>query len=212
MGLPVFVIPSNAIPVWAYAFYRRHGHQAALCIQYPQATVHENAVPDAVIALYKETLNNAVLPKRAPTYLPDRSMKDGERITYTFQQRCEDVAIKGHVCVPVQSAEACCVSAWSLLQCQQVYNRNSWYASCLESSHEYKEKTKQADFRFWLTYGAWSNCPHCYSYHFFDESHCRGLRKFYKYLLFWILAGSVGSHAALSAGSHVSAGSVSAIG
>ena len=162
-----------AISVGPYAFFRRHGKHAALRLTYPSAVVHENTLSSEVVSLYKQGMASDTLPARAPTYFKDAALdEEGEEITYSFHQRCEDVAILGHICVPVQSAEACCVSAWSLLKCEQVYARNCWYGSCIEDSQQYQEKLEQHDFRFWLGYGAWSSCPHCYSYHFYDEWLC----------------------------------------
>ena len=152
-----------------YAFLSRHGQHAGLQLRYPDARVYSNAIVPQVISVYKETFASA-LPRRAPTYFCERSKEEtGEAASYSFQQRSEDVAIRGHICIPVQTAQACCLSAWATMKCADVYGRHCWAGSCIEATQFYESRVSIPDFHFWLAYGAWSNCPHCASIHWFDE-------------------------------------------
>ena len=104
--------------------------------------MYSNAIVPQVISVYKETFASA-LPRRAPTYFCERSKEEtGEAASYSFQQRSEDVAIRGHICIPIQTAEACCVSAWAIMKCADVYTRHCWAGSCIEATQFYESRTR----------------------------------------------------------------------
>ena len=68
---------------------------------------------------------------------------------------------------PKASADACLVSAYALLACQQALARHVWLGSVLsELQRSWLPKYDLKDFHFWVMYGSWTHCRACGSSNF----------------------------------------------
>ena len=55
-------------------------------------------------------------------------------------------------------------------KCRELYQHHCMHGSRLSpTQREYCNTYPKVDFRFWVMYGSWSTCPHCWSLHFNDQ-------------------------------------------
>ena len=74
------------------------------------------------------------------------------------------------IAVPLASAEACCIAAYSMLKCQKLFQKQCWSGSMLSlDQRKYADMYPKIDFHFWVKYGSWSSCRSCGSYFFNDK-------------------------------------------
>ena len=139
-------------------FYVRHDAYARLALEYPDATVHRDALPWATVGAYRETFAGQPMPSTLAVCMK------------SALNRARQVAAQGYVCLPRACASATMVCAYASLQCENLFRRQCWYRSKVpEANRSLRAVYPTVDFHFWVMYGSWSRCPHCGVMHYNDQ-------------------------------------------
>ena len=118
-------------------FYVRHDAYARLALEYPDATVHRDALPWATVRAYRETFAGEAMPSTLALCM--RSALD----------RARRVAGQGYVSLPRACASATLVCAYVSLQCENLFKRQCWYRSFLsEAMTIFRDVYPTVDFQF----------------------------------------------------------------
>ena len=139
-------------------FYLRHDAYARLALEYPDATVHRDALPWATVRAYRETFAGEPMPSTVAVCMK------------SALSRARRVAAQGFVSMPRACASATLVCAYASLQCENLFRRQCWFRSAVpEASRSFRDVYPTIDFQFWVKYGSWSRCPHCGVMHYNDK-------------------------------------------
>ena len=107
------LVPADALS----AFFGRHEMHARLPLKYPGVQVLKNAVPKFAVEAYEKTFRGEALPRTTWACI-SATPRGGE----LSDKRADKVASTDKLVVfPKASAYACLVSAYVLLQCQEVF-------------------------------------------------------------------------------------------
>ncbi len=104
-------------------FYVRHDAYARLALEYPDATVHRDALPWATVRAYRETFEGEAMPSTLVGCM--RSALD----------RARRVAGQGYVSLSRACASATLVCAYVSLQCENLFRRQCWYRSSVPAAN-----------------------------------------------------------------------------
>ena len=130
----------------------------AWLLEYPDATVHRDALPWATVRAYRETFAGEAMPSTLAVCM--RSALD----------RARRVAGQGYVSLPRACASATLVCAYVSLQCENLFRRQCWYRSSVPAANRsFRDVYPTTDFNFWVMYGSWSRCAHCGVLHYNDK-------------------------------------------
>ena len=97
-------------------FFGKHEVHAKLPLQYPDATVLIDTCSLNAVDAYRHTFRGAVLRDYATAYTTK---------TATVQRHIDVARQQGIIVWPLQSAEACMVSAYAMLKCKEIYDSQS---------------------------------------------------------------------------------------
>ena len=144
-------------------FYKDREQFARLPLQYPDARVVKNPMASDVVGAFRKTFGEVSDGMHTAT---DALKATNGRL----YDRAKRVAEQEHLVVwPMQTAEACCVAAYAILQRKQLFEQQCWIGSrLLPIQRTFGDKYPVKDFHFWAMYGNWSCCQHRGSYHFDD--------------------------------------------
>ena len=139
-------------------FYLRHDAYARLALEFPDATVHRDALPWATVRAYRETFAGEPMPSTVAVCMK------------SALSRARQVAAHGFVSVPRACASATLVCAYASLQCENLFRQQCWFRSSVPAaSRSFRDVYPTVDFQFWVKYGSWSRCPHCGVMHYNDK-------------------------------------------
>ena len=134
-----------------------------LSLQYPDAAVFTDACPENVVNAYRQTFRGTVLVDGAST-LCRRKVKD------VHETHLQVARVHSIVVMPLQSAEACMVAAFTMEKCEHIFKFQSFEFSQLTPLQRiWRNKYPKMDFDFWVKYGSWSFCGSCRSFFFNDK-------------------------------------------
>ena len=118
-----------------------------------------DAVSRASIEVYRKLLADA--------HLEDTAYKQCH-LSHDMHRQAASQEKK--VVFPLASADACYVSAYSMMKCKELFGLQSFASSMLTSAQRsFANRYPSTDFNFWVQYGSWSCCSHCGSFFFNDE-------------------------------------------
>ena len=145
-------------------FYVCHERHAKLTLLYADATVVRNTMTRGTIDAYKKTFVGEALPAIA-----FKALQCGWSC-----KRAKAVAEAAKLIVwPLASSDACCVVAYAMLKCNEVFLKQCWFGSKLNDvQRTFPGKYPANDFFTWVMYGSWSCCAHCRCY-FFNDAYFR---------------------------------------
>ena len=92
-------------------FYLRHDAYARLALEFPDATVHRDALPWATVRAYRETFAGEPMPSTVAVCMK------------SALSRARQVAAQGYVSVPRACASATLVCAYASLQCENLFRQ-----------------------------------------------------------------------------------------
>ena len=140
-------------------FFTRHEKHARLALDHPEAFVLRDAVSRASIEVYRKLLADA--------HLEDTAYK---QCHLSHEMHRQAASQEKKVVFPLASADACYVSAYSMMKCKELFGLQSFASSMLTSAQRsFANRYPSTDFNFWVQYGSWSCCSHCGSFFFNDE-------------------------------------------
>ncbi len=121
-------------------FYVCHERHAQLALRCADATVVTNTMARYVVDAYGKTFAGEVLPATASTAL---------QCGWSYK-RAKAVAEEAKLIVwPLASSDACCVAAYSMLKCNEVFLKQCWYGSVLNDvQRSFPGKYPAKDFFF----------------------------------------------------------------
>ena len=144
-------------------FYQEHEPFALLPLQYPAARVLKDTMASDVVDSFRKTFGEV----SDEMHTAHDALKAASGRVY---DRTKRVAEQEHLVVwPKATAEACCVAAFAVLKCKQLFQQHCWTGSMLQPVQQtFGDKYPPKDCHFWAMYGCWSVCQHCGSVHFND--------------------------------------------
>ena len=139
-----------------------HQVHARLPLEYAGGRVWKDTVSKPSMDAYQKALEDDLPAQVSLSLLCRRRHADSWHKKVAAEQQI--------IVFPLAAANACLVSAYSMLQCKEVFAMQSFSGSLLTSvQRAYVQKYPATDFEVWVQYGSWSFCHHCGSFFFNDE-------------------------------------------
>ena len=159
-------------------FFSKHEEYARLPHKSPQASILKDTLPLSLIDAYRRTfVADAVLPDVANKMFAPKEYRGSWRASQVAQEA-------GYIAFPRACGDAALTAAYAMHKCRELYQLHCMHGSRLSpTQREYCNTYPKVDFSFWVMYGSWSTCPHCWSLHFNDSisknlcSNCALLRR-----------------------------------
>ena len=145
-------------------FFAKHEEYARLTHKYPQALICKDTLPLSLIDAYRSTF-------ATDEVLPDCGFKLVHPKEYRGSWRaCQVAESCGYIAVPRACGDAALIAAYAMHKCRELYQHHCMHGSRLSATQQvYCNTYPKVDFSFWVMYGSWSTCPHCWSLHFNDQ-------------------------------------------
>ena len=118
LSLAEELVPPSSIS----KFFVEHEQHAKLPLLYPRAKVFKDVVPQHIVDFYMTTLRGWDSFRGLAAYqTAHKAMGESYFLA--------DKVASEHKCIvlPRQSADACLVAAYSMLKCEEIFTRQSWY-------------------------------------------------------------------------------------
>ena len=120
-------------------FFSQHEQVAKLRLEYPDAQVFQDAVPDVVVKAYEKTFASE---------LPASCF---EAVAQFYDRACTVASEHQLIVFPRASGEACLTVAYVKLKCQEAFARQFWHNSCLAKPQiKFTPKYNLTDFATWV--------------------------------------------------------------
>ena len=144
-----------------HQFYGRHECHATLPLRFPGATLIKDACQLESVDVYRQCLRQQTVCHSIAIFCRKKAAVE------THNQVARRHAM---IVWPLQSAQACIVSALAMLQCESIFQKQVFYGSQLSAVQQtWRNKYPKVDFDFWVKYGSWSFCTSCRSFYFNDK-------------------------------------------